>query len=203
MPALYRIKYLPDGPEMDVCGTRGNYYEFDDGSRLDVHTTLIWCRQCATIRDGERIESLEDIDRQIKDLNDPASELYRMTANSVLQELTGRGEEFRLEQIEKLKRRRRWREARTSPPKCISCGSTDLYVFPVNEVGPNPTAPGEVEVNIIGMCSTDFNNWFFTPEGDRIPRDTKPTYWHHPDLDNSPKALRDFLKRHGISTGQR
>jgi hypothetical protein len=45
------------------------------------------------------------------------------------------------------------------------------------------------------MCSTDFNEWFFTPEGDRIPRDTKPTYWHHPVLDKEPGKFKRLLQR--------
>jgi predicted oxidoreductase len=48
------------------------------------------------------------------------------------------------------------------------------------------------------MCSTRFNEWFFTPEGDRIPRDTKPTYWHHPALDNSPGSALRWLKERGF-----
>jgi hypothetical protein len=41
------------------------------------------------------------------------------------------------------------------------------------------------------MCSTVFNEWFFTPEGDRIPRDTQPTYWAFPESDDAEKT-RDF-----------
>jgi hypothetical protein len=50
---------------------------------------------------------------------------------------------------------------------------------------------------MIGLCSNDFNEWFFTPEGDRIPRDTKPTYWYHPVLDHPSRRgdLKAWLKK--------
>ena len=69
---------------------------------------------------------------------------------------------------------------RESPPKCLECGSTEIVVFPVGERAGNPMGPGWVEITITGLCSTSFNNRFYTPEGDRIPRDTKPTYWTLP-----------------------
>ena len=51
-------------------------------------------------------------------------------------------------------------------------------------------------IHCVGMCSTSFNEWFFTPEGDRIPRDTRPTYWHHPELDKPEhqKRFQDWLR---------
>jgi hypothetical protein len=69
---------------------------------------------------------------------------------------------------------------RESPPKCLECGSTEIVVFPVGGRVKNPTGSGRVEITITGHCSTSFNNRFYTPEGDRIPRDTKPTYWTLP-----------------------
>jgi|GEM_PF-4983383 len=50
-----------------------------------------------------------------------------------------------------------------------------------------------IQIDCVGMCSTSFNEWFFTPEGDRIPRDTQPTYWHHPELDK-PHHRRGLMK---------
>jgi len=41
--------------------------------------------------------------------------------------------------------------------------------------------------------------WFFTPEGDRIPRDTQPTYWQLPENSDPEKAreIGDGLKSTG------
>jgi hypothetical protein len=179
MPALYEIRFLPEGRAEHFAGSRGNYYDFPDGSRIDVQTTPVWCRGCGRVTNGERVEPLDEIDRQIE------------------AELRGQGSWCgAVKWVEVLRERRRWREARQSPPKCLTCGTTDVFVFPVNEVAPNPAGPGTVEVSTVGMCSTGFNQWFFTPEGERIPRDTKPTYWQHPALDNAPPgAVRRFLNR--------
>jgi hypothetical protein len=195
MPAVYEIRFLPDGRVQRVAGSRGNYYEFPDGSRIDMQTTPAWCRRCRELTEGESIESLKEIDRQLADLDDPSSTLYRMTARGVLHELTGGGEEYRQQTIERTHARRRWREARQSPPRCIACGTTDIFIFPFDQPAPNPAGPGMVELRCVGMCSTSFNEWFFTPEGERIPRDTQPTYWHHPALDNRPGAALRFVQR--------
>ena len=199
MPAMYEIRYQPQGKVERFYGSRGNYYEFEDGTRLDVHTTPAWCRACGGLTHGERIDSLARIDQQIADLNDPSSELYRFTQRSLLPELDDLvpKDKFRLDQLAEAHKRRDWRHRRTSPPRCIRCGSTDVVILPIGEAVPHPAGAGTIEVRWIGMCSTSFNEWFFTPEGERIPRDTKPTYWHHPALDNTPSALRDILRRRG------
>ena len=195
MPAFYEIRWLPDGRTEKFAGSRGNYYEFEDGSHLDVETTPAWCRRCGKFTHAEEIESLADIDKKLADLSDPGSELYRYTRRSLLPELLERmpRDGFRLDLIARATKRRRWRERRRAGPKCIICGSTDLFVFPLNQTVPHPAGPGTVEVSIVGMCSTHFNEWFFTPEGDRIPRDTKPTYWHHPEWDK-PAHKERFQK---------
>jgi hypothetical protein len=183
MPAFYEIRWLPEGRTDKFAGSRGNYYEFSKSDRLDLHSVPVWCHRCGKITHGEELSTIDDIDKQIRDLNDPSSELYRMTRHGVLDELLGKGDEFLHEQIAELQRRRRWREERKSPPKCIHCGTTQIVALPMGVPVPNPGGPGQIQVDCVGMCSTNFNEWFFTPEGDRIPRDTRPTYWHHPELD--------------------
>lgn len=183
MPGYYEIRWLPDGRTEKFAGSRGNYYEWSESDRLDLDSVPVWCRQCGRISHGENLSTVEEIDKEIRDLNDPSSAKYRMTRHGVLDKLLGTGEKFLNERIAELRRRRRWREERKSPPKCIRCGTTEILELPIGVPVPNPQGDGEIQVDIVGMCSTDFNEWFFTPEGDRIPRDTRPTYWHHPELD--------------------
>ena len=207
MPGMYEIKYLPEGRVERFFGSRGNYYEFEDGSRLDVHTIPAWCRRCAGMTHGENVETLEEIDRQLADLHDPDSQLYRFTQRSLLPELDHLmpRDQFRLDLIEKAKKRRLWRERRVSPPRCIHCGSADIVIFRLVEPTPHPAGAGTIEVSAVGMCSTQFNEWFFTPEGERIARHTKPTYWHHPGLDddlNKPGGAVEWLRRTGRLRGE-
>lgn len=132
----------------------------------------------------------------------PESELYRFATTPLLPKLPGLEEvvpedQFRQSLIERAQKRRRWRERRSAPPKCIRCGSTEITTLPNNKPVPNPEGDGTITVSISGMCSTDFNEWYFTPEGDRIPRDTKSTYWHHPVLDqpSNRSKLKQLLAR--------
>jgi hypothetical protein len=84
--------------------------------------------------------------------------------------------------LREARRRREWLQARRWPPKCIRCGTTDVVDLPEGRAVLHPAGNGTITLSWVGMCSTPFNEWFFTPEGDRIPRDTTPTYWHHPAL---------------------
>ena len=176
MPATYEIKFGPKGPTKEFEGSTGNYYEFEDGSHMYMNTTPVWCHGCGQITHGERIESLEEIDKKLADLNNPTSVLYRMTAKGLLNEITGGGDRLLQERLQKTKQRRTWRERRISPPKCIRCGSTDILVLPIDQPVPNPAGPGTIKVRCVGMCETDFDECFFTPEGDRIPKETTPTH---------------------------
>jgi hypothetical protein len=154
--------------------------------------------QCGDWRHGERLEPVAEIDQQLADLRNPRSKLYQLYAHDYLEECKDLGPAFCADVIAQLKLRRRWREARVSPPKCIECGSSDIVVVPMNESITNPAGPGTIEVRIRGMCSTLFNEWYFTPEGDRIQRDAAPTYWHHPAMGNEwnkPGSAIEWLRR--------
>jgi hypothetical protein len=178
VPVLYEISYLPEGRVERFAGSWGDYYEFPDGSRLDVLTSPVWCRPCGRITLGEEIASVEEIDREIAVLLGPGG-----WACSAFE---------RRKYVDRLRARRRWRERRTSPPKCLACRTTDVVVFPVNRAAPNPVGPGTVEVRSIGMCSTDADHWRFTPEGDRVGRATKQAL-SRPTREEPPGPARRFL----------
>jgi hypothetical protein len=167
MPSVYEIRFSPSGETREYFGSRGDYYELGDGSHVDVRSKPVWCHQCGEFTDGESIEGFDEIDRHLTELRDPTSDLSR-------------GLRYRQQIIEQFEERRRWLIARKSPPKCLECGSAAIVLFPIGESVRNPSGPGWVVVTIGGHCSTSFNNRFYTPEGDRIPRDTKPTYWTLP-----------------------
>jgi hypothetical protein len=102
MPSLYEIRHLPDGTTEEFPGSRGNYYELEDGLHIDVRSRPVWCRRCGEFTEGESIESLDEIDRQLADLVDPRSELYRFTQRS----LSGPKGRFRRHWIELTTQRR-------------------------------------------------------------------------------------------------
>jgi hypothetical protein len=179
VPGLYAITFLPGGPAREFAGMRGNYYEVPDGTRVDLRAEPVWCNRCGDVTHGEEIEPLADLDKQIADLSDPSSDGYRSIMRPTDPLLDGvlPRDDFRRSRLGTLTLRRRWRELRVSPPKCILCGSAQIVRLPLGKPVPIPGTDRTVVVNVRGMCSTSFNEWFFTVEGDRIPRDTKPTYW--------------------------
>lgn len=168
MPGLYQIHWLPSGRTEMFAGSRGNYYVISEQDRLGLHSVPVWCYRCERMTEGEQIPTLEELDRQIRDLTDPSSTTYRMARQAMLPELIGEAETFLQNYIAELHRRRRWRESRQSPPKCILCGTTKILQLPIDEPIPSPCGGDQLRIQLVGMCSTDFNDWFFSPEGDRI-----------------------------------
>ena len=162
---------------------RGIYYEFPDGCLIDLETHLAWCANCRTFTDGELIQSPDEIRQQIADLQNPESAAYKFAEwnEQQIEMATGKSDaNYRESRITQLASRLKWRLQRIAPPKCIQCGSTDI-VFPLSmdETESEIEIPdvGPVRVESAGISSTEFMNWFFTPEGDRIARKTTPGYW--------------------------
>jgi hypothetical protein len=194
------MTFLPEGRVERFYGSRGNYYEFADGSHLDVYTEPVWCTRCLRVTNGEVIPTLESLDKQLAELGGPGSTLARLLLPPGVSALDFE-ENFRRERIDEARKRREWRLGRRSPAKCIHCGSTEIVALPHNQpvtVATGPT-PITIILRVTGLCSTNFNEWFFTPEGDRIPRDTKPTYWQMPGVDQeeSRRQVRQFLDTRG------
>ena len=65
MPASYEITFLPECRVVEFDPSRGNYYELDDGSRLDMRITPVWCRRCGGVSEGEEVEPLLKIDKRL------------------------------------------------------------------------------------------------------------------------------------------
>lgn len=163
MPSVYQIQFLPGGEILELYGSCGDHYKFEDGSQINVISRLVWCHRCGEFTDGESIESLDEIDRLLADLHSPSLVFSQMLYD-------------RLGAIERMEERRRWLSGRRSPPKCLRCGSTEIIVLPEGERAENPSGPGWIKITVTGHCDTEFSNRFYTPEGDRIPIETLPTY---------------------------
>ena len=134
MPAVYQLRFMPGGETQKIYGSRGDHYEMANGTHIDLHSSPVWCRQCMKFTDGESIEALEEIDRQIAELRDPTSELFRFYRESGADSIGVEGIRF----ITKLETRRRWRDRREAPPKCLECGSTEIVVLPEGQKSEEP-----------------------------------------------------------------
>src|SRR4051812_20291860 len=76
MAAYYEVRFLPAGAVRQAAGSERNFYALEDGSRVNVRTTPVWCRHCGDFRDGEQIETLEGLDREIRQLSDPSTPVF-------------------------------------------------------------------------------------------------------------------------------
>ena len=112
----------------------GTITNSDDGSHIDVMSGPVWCYRCHDFVGGESIESLETIEQQLADLQNPRSELYRLTKDT-LPTADGRPR-FRPHYIDLLTggQRRRWREGRDACRNPFECGSTEIVVLPADEI---------------------------------------------------------------------
>lgn len=168
MPASYRFTFLSEGRVQDFSGSRGNYYRLENGIHIRLHSAPVWCERCAKITHGENIDSIEEIDKQIADLERLAAEIRRDMTRPPLPTPDAPGDRSQQEEIAELKLRRAWRMRRRTPPRCLICGSTDIVVL---EPGRTiRTSGGEIQCEFVGFCSTSFNMWYFSPEGDLIEK---------------------------------
>ena len=182
MPAFYKVRYS-DGRVEQTFGIRGLYYELADGETLDFHTEIAWCIKCDTLSDVEHLKTIPEVEQEIADMHDPSSNLYQMFFDSP----AGQNGEFLKSQIADANRRKPFLQNRKSPAKCVHCGGASISPTPCGTTIQHPKDNLTFVIEFTGMCSTDFMNWYFTPEGDRIPRETKPSYWRHPGLDGDIK----------------
>ena len=183
MPAWYQIQFSDETPFREWHGSRGFYYEFADTTNLELRSRIAWCCNCFEFIDAEWIPSLEVIESELAELNDPTS--FRASSFASTEQpfdkspFIERLAELYAEAKVEAAKRIEWRKTRKSPPRCLICGDTEVRFPGENQMIDIP-GRGAAMVQCMGMCSTEFSNWFYTPEGIRIERDTKPSYWQPP-----------------------
>jgi hypothetical protein len=101
-----------------------------------------------------------------------AADIRRQMTRPPLPAPDAPGDRHQQQQIAELRLRREWRLRRSSPPKCLICGST--AIVPLEHGKAVRIAGGTVRCHCVGMCSTHFNEWRFSSEGDLI-EETQPT----------------------------
>lgn len=147
-----------------------HFYVLDDGSLLPISVWPAWCESCQRCVAGERILSIEEEDKQLEEFEYFAQHPGHIPPDRSVS----------LWNLPELRVRKKWRRSRTSPAKCLVCGSAFII----------STCPNlEAEIPGRGKCVGHFSGWadacrdggpskeLFTPEGDRISsklRDLKP-----------------------------
>ena len=166
MPLFYRLTFLPEGRTEDFYEPCGTYYRLDDDNKIELQSQPVWCERCGTVTHGETIESVEQIDKKIANLERLAAEIRLSMTQPPLPALDAPGDRHQLEQISELQLRRKWRRERSSPPRCILCGSSQIT--PLDCDVPVRAGRGFVVLEFAGLYSGGFYTWYFTPEGERI-----------------------------------
>jgi hypothetical protein len=144
-------------PERPYCQTHGlstsrhNYYCLDDGTRVPLSITPVWCRRCRKFTLGEWIESMAEIE-------DRVAEYSRWELS-----------DQRTKIMERLERRKRWRSQRRSPARCLRCFTTDIFVFPIGEHVRHPGGKGWVTVRIAGFIEpSKSEEWLLDADGNPL-----------------------------------
>ena len=180
MAALYSVTFLATGKEEDFCGTDNDRYVLEDGSRKDVMPRPVWCKQCDRITLGEWVQTLEEMDRDYADLDDPKTESGK---GYLLLYPNKKEREAHIDSIRQMiLSRRRWLVNRVAPAKCLICGTTDMIDLKRGEAVETPA--GAISVIWCGHASMSYNPRYFSPEGDRIQYTPPP---NTPPLIVSPK----------------
>jgi hypothetical protein len=135
-------------------------YRLADGSLIHVDQQAAWCGECGRFVVAEFLADIDELKKTLAELRD-GDEKQLDHLNFV-----GRSVE---EETDQLSRRIEWRRGRTSPPRCLQCGSPTIVPLPAGEEFPHP-ATGE-KVIVGSMIFADMEWWEaeFSPEGEKLP----------------------------------
>jgi hypothetical protein len=174
MPAVFEISF--SGTMTQLAGSCDNYYVLSNRELLELRPWPAWCAACGRFVEAEQFHSIEWYDGQIRVAEHYASRpgLIPPDHNDLY---------LNVRQLPDLRRRRAWRATRQSPPKCIGCGSVAVTILWGNAETFDVPGLGRVALRVVGRCSSEGGRvhfWYFTPEGDRIPKPSRETRtWRH------------------------
>jgi hypothetical protein len=155
--ADYRLFRINDELEIELTLDSGHIYLLPDGRQLPVRQEAAWCRNCRTVVAAEFIPSLEAVNEQIRQCNDPSDKLHKCFGRSAIDEIRSQSR-LTLE----------WLVTRASPAHCLKCEGTDIVHI--------HTSSGDMVDTISGTrirCLTDYGHAalvfrfvrYLTPEG--------------------------------------
>ena len=166
MPAIYLLTFLPERRTEDFAGSREDYYRLPDGAEIMLYSAPAWCGRCAKVVHGEEIESVDAIDKRIANLERLAAEIRCEMTHPPLPTPNVPGDRYQQEQIAELKLRCEWRTRRSSPPKCLTCGST--VIVPLDDGKTMRITGGSVRCDFTGMGDTASHMRYYSPDGELI-----------------------------------
>ncbi|WP_425616661.1 hypothetical protein NA78x_000313 [Anatilimnocola sp. NA78] len=134
-------------------------YRLDDNLLLPVRQADCWCYTCQQITIAEQIESIDEMQAELRTLLDPNEEEKLMIAFIVTP----------IEQrIAELHTRIQWRQRRTAPAKCLHCGQAEIELLPCKDEFPHPVTGERVRVVSRGWAEAGPWEAEFSPDGVRL-----------------------------------
>ena len=115
MPLFYTITYQPGGQTEKFYGTAGRRYRVAGDDLIDLHSHPVWCFRCGKVTEGERIESVRELDEKIKNLERLAGEIRAEARAEGRFTHDEPADHVQQSDLAHLGQRRRWRVARQSP----------------------------------------------------------------------------------------
>jgi len=158
---LYKITRLASKKVGYLIGAAGCSYLLPDGTYLRLHSGPAWCRQCRRFANAESMPTVEHLESTIAQLSDPVE-----CAKLFPAPLGPYDPVIIAEMIERQRKCIEWRRIRSSPPRCLRCGSTDITPLPFDQPTPHPGGHGDILVHAdFGGGITPRGETLYTPEG--------------------------------------
>ena len=137
---------MRDNPEIACtgCGFGGEsagpvgFYDLGDEIRCEVHRVTAYCCAEGRLRAGEKLLDVEEYEEAL-------AEREALADVEEEDEITGFliTRDVRAERIASARAVLAWRRQRTSPPRCLRCGSTDVVPLERGEQTRHPGCPGK------------------------------------------------------------
>lgn len=145
-----------------------------DGSTVTIERTFVWCGACRAVGWGEQLADAAELQRELTAIE--AREPSIVEEFSVLVDRHTSLEQVLSNHVRELGARIAWRRIRTSPARCLECGSTDILPLQRSEtnsgndkwtLAEHPDCAGVITV-LEELTLTLDRRWIrYSPEGER------------------------------------
>jgi hypothetical protein len=160
MAAVYELKYR-DGHHEELWSQDDSYYVLGPDNLRRVNTIPAWCCICDGVETAEPVRTLQEIESELRDCDDPNSDFVQKNfASSPPDRL--------LWWKSRLRKELEYSSRRKSPPRCLTCGQTDVRFFAYGKWVPHPKTQEEIFFIGVGIGSTSVYRRFFDSEGVKL-----------------------------------
>jgi hypothetical protein len=127
------------------------------------YRTTAWCNQCDTIRYVECIPTLEELQKDFDEfiapfIEPPATWIRKFISLIFRGGRPSASDNRRSDSVKELNNQIAWRQARTAPPHCLTCGTTDLTQVDFENISEDMTVAKNFRHSCGGSLVRDHND---------------------------------------------